>query len=277
MKTVKLIALDLDGTLVRDDMRISEADIMAVAHAQHAGVPVVIATGRIYQTASGVLSKLHINTPVVCCNGADVRVNGKSVWNTAIPGDCLRKAYMALEPYCSARFVFCGDHIYCEQGNHHKGLFDKWGHDLIKNGLVVYCENTESLLRTVGDRAAKLLACTQSEDRHPEIARELHVFGCFEVVKGERLHFEITRKGTSKADGVAYAARLLGVEMRNVLAIGDSTNDLEMIRSAGIGIAMGNAMPELLQAADGVTLPIHQNGVASAIYRYLRPRTEFVG
>lgn len=268
-KTVKLIALDLDGTLVREDQSISKEDMDAVARAQMAGITVVVATGRIFPTAKELVSHLQISTPVICSNGADVRFENKTIYSRTIENSWLRKAYAELEPYCFSRFVFCGDHIYCEKGNKHEELFRKWGLDLFHKDLVIFCDDTEALMQTVGDGAVKLLACTENESRHGEIQELIDSFGCFDAVKGERLHFELTRKGVTKASALEFLACRMGMDMQDVMAIGDSTNDLEMLRCAGVGIAMGNAMEEALAVADGVTLPIWENGVAHAINKYI--------
>ena len=268
MKTAKILALDLDGTLVREDQSVSVQDIEAIARAQRAGVTVVVATGRIFPTAKEIVSNMQIGTPVICSNGADVRFENKTIYSRTIENAWLRRAYAEMEPYCFCRFVFCGDHIYCEKGSSHGELFRKWGVDRYQD-LVVFCDDAETLMQTVGDGAVKLLACTEDENKHGEMQALIDSFGYFDAVKGERLHFELTRKGVNKASALEFLAERMGAGMQNVIAVGDSTNDLEMIRRAGVGIAMGNSMKEVLAAADGVTLPVWENGVAYAFDRYI--------
>jgi Cof subfamily protein (haloacid dehalogenase superfamily) len=268
-KTVKLIALDLDGTIVREDQTISAEDRNAIARARRAGVTVVIATGRIYPTAVQWISDLNITAPVICSNGADIREGGATVAGTPIPKEQLEKAYHMAEKYGAQRFIFSGDHIYCTNDVYHKTLFEKWGLEKVKNGLVRYCGNFDDLMKTAGENAIKLLVCTADESRQPEILAGLKALSGVDVVLGETLHFELTAKGVHKGAALKTLAQKLSVNMENIMAIGDSMNDFEMIRGAGLGVAMGNAMPELLKVADAVTLPIPENGVAHAIGKYV--------
>ena len=268
-KTVKLIALDLDGTIVREDQTISTEDRNAIARAQKAGVAVVIATGRIYPTAERWIRGLNITAPVISCNGADIRESGITVAGMPMQREQLEKVYWMMEKYDVQRFIFSGDHIYCIKGVHHKMLFEKWGLERVQNGLVQYCDNFDDLMQKAGDNAIKLLVCTPDESQHVPILGEMKDLSCFDVVRGEALHFELTAKGVHKGAALKTLAKSLGVELQNTMAIGDSLNDLEMIRTAGIGVAMGNAMPELFQIADDVTLPIQKNGVAHAIGKYV--------
>ncbi|MEI6100367.1 MAG: HAD hydrolase family protein [Eubacteriales bacterium] len=196
-------------------------------------------------------------------------MEGKTVYNQTMKNSWLRKAYFAIEKYRLQRYIFCGDHVYCEKGTVNEQLYFKWGNELVNNGMVVYCEDAESLLKTVGDGGLKMIAIAKDEISHEKIMQQACSFGYFDVVRGERLHYELTRKGANKAAALEFVSDMLGVDMQNVLAIGDSTNDLEMIRSAGIGVAMGNPMHELLAVADDVTLPIEQHGVAHAIQKYV--------
>lgn len=268
-KTVKLIVLDLDGTIIREDQSISIEDRIAIARAQKAGVPVAIATGRIFPTAEQWIHKLNITTPVICCNGAEIREAGKTVTSMSMQKEQLEKAYWSVEKFGIKRFIFAGDHIYCIKGVRHDTLFEKWGLEKIKNGLVQFCEDFGDLMQKAGDNAVKLLVCTPDQSRHAEILAVINGLSSFDIVRGETLHFELTAKGVHKGAALKTLAQKTGVDMENILAIGDSLNDYEMIRTAGLGIAMGNAMPELLKVADDVTLPIQKNGVAHAIAKYV--------
>ena len=269
MKTVKLIALDLDGTIVREDQSISEEDRMAIGRAQNAGAAVVIATGRIFPTAAAWPRRLHTNAPVICCNGADIRQGGISIFERPIAQEQLRAAYHAMEKYRALLYAFCGDHVYCTKQDYNETMFKKWGfYDAISN-LVVYCADLDEILLKVRGNAAKFLVRTLDESQHDAILSEARSLPYFDIMKGEAMNFELVQKGVSKGAGLVAIAQMLGVDMQDTIAIGDSTNDLEMIRDAGVGIAMGNAMPEILEAADDVTAPIWQNGVARAINKYV--------
>lgn len=268
-KTVKLIALDLDGTIVREDQTISAEDRNAIARAQNAGVNVVIATGRIFPTAERWLRQLNITTPVICCNGAEIRENGKIVSCNPIDQEQLQRAYWAMEKYDTQRYVFFEDHIYCTKGVYDEELFRKWNLGSERSDLIVYCDDINEILEKVGGGAIKFLVCTKNKNRHEDIIRDVKAFSSFDIVRGEALNFELTSRGVHKGAALTALAQMLNVDIESTMAIGDSLNDFEMIRTAGLGIAMGNAMPELLKIADDVTLPIQKNGVAHAIGKYI--------
>ncbi len=277
-KTVKLIALDLDGTIVREDQTISCEDRNAIACAQKAGVAVAIATGRIYPTAERWLRLLNIKTPVICCNGAEIRENGNIAACSPIGTEQLKKAYLAMEKYDVQRYIFWEDHIYCTKGLYHEALFKKWNFGIEKSGLIVHCGDFEDILARTGGRAVKLLVCTKDESRHADILGDLNALSGFDIVKGEALNFELTPKGVNKGAALAVLAQKLGVKMEDTMAVGDSLNDFEMVKRAGLGVAMGNAMPELFKIADDMTLSIQKNGVAHAIEKHaLGEKTKLAG
>jgi HAD superfamily hydrolase (TIGR01484 family) len=167
------------------------------------------------------------------------------------------------------RYVYCGDKIYCTKNDYDEILFHKWGKSALESGLVQYRGSLEEILESVGGGAMKFVASTENDSRHPEIAAVARNLGYFDVVRGEALHFEFTRKGVNKGKALRSVAAKMGISMQNVLAVGDSMNDYEMIRAAGMGVAMGNAMDDVKRIADAITLPVWESGVACAISRYV--------
>ena len=89
------------------------------------------------------------------------------------------------------------------------------------------------------------------------------------VVDGGFNNLEFTKAGTNKASGLKFLAGHLGMTMDKVMAVGDSENDIEMLREAGLGIAMGNASSEVKEVADEITLDNEHEGVAAAIGKYI--------
>ncbi len=268
MKTVKLIALDMDGTLIPESQRVSFKDAQAVRRAQAAGIPVVIATGRLYPSTRAWLRVLDIHTPAICCNGADIREGAKSVYTSTIDPVQLREAYSAMSGYAAKKYVYCGDNIYCTREDFDEVLFHKWGEKEVAGGLVVYRDGMEEILGAAGTSAVKIVVRTPDEREHTKIEKTAGSMEYFDVAKAEATHIEFTRRGTNKGAALKRIAEEMGVCMRDVLAVGDSMNDYEMLRAAGVGVAMGNAMREIKNIADAVTLPVWESGVAHAISRY---------
>jgi hypothetical protein len=269
MKTVKLIALDLDGTLIPESQRVSLKDAHAVRRAQAAGIPVVIATGRLYPSARVWLSALDIHTPAVCCNGADIREGARSVYSSTIDPAQLKEAYRALCGFRAKKYVYCVDNIYCSKEDFDAVLFHKWGKKELARGLVGYRDGPDEILGAAGSSAVKLVMRTPDEKEHAKIEEIAGAMEYFDVVKAEATHIEFTRRGTNKGAALKRIAAGMGIAMRDVLAVGDSMNDYEMLRAAGTGVAMGNAMREIKNIADDITLPVWESGVAHAISRHV--------
>jgi Cof subfamily protein (haloacid dehalogenase superfamily) len=267
MKTVKMIALDLDGTLISEDQRISLKDRAAIRRAQASGIPVVIATGRLYPSTRMWLSSLDIHSPSVCCNGADIREGPKTVYSSTIDAKPLADAYRSMDAFGVKSYVYCENHIFCTPDDYDEILFGKWGKKEVAAGLVVYCDGIDEIIERIGGSAIKFVVRIPDKSRQAEIKKTTASLDYFDVVMGEALHYEFTRKGTNKAEGLFKIANKMGIGMENVLAIGDSMNDFEMLRAAGTGIAMGNAMDGVKRIADEVTRPIWESGVAYAISR----------
>ncbi len=269
MKTVKMIALDLDGTLISEGQCISSKDRAAIRRAQAAGIPVVIATGRLYPSTRAWLSSLDIHSPAVCCNGADIREGSRTVHSSTIDPAFLALAYRSMGAFGVKRYVYCGNHVFCTPGDYDEILFGKWGKKEVAAGLVVYCDGIDEIIGRVGGSAVKFVVRTPDESRRVEIQKMTASLDYFDIVMGEALHYEFTRRGTNKGEALKKIANGMGIGMQNVLAIGDSMNDFEMLRAAGLGIAMGNAMDEVRRTADKVTLPVWESGVAYAVSRYV--------
>ena len=264
-----MIALDLDGTLISEDQRISLKDRAAIRRAQTAGIPVVIATGRLYPSTRTWLSSLDIKSPAVCCNGADIREGSKTVYSSTIDEKHLASAYRSMDMFGVKSYVYCENHIYCTPNDYDEVLFGKWGKEEVAAGLVIYCGGIDEIIDRIGGTAIKLVFRTPDKNLQAEILKKSVSMDYFDVVMGEALHYEFTRRGTNKADGLFKIASKMGIGMEDVLAIGDSMNDFEMLRAAGTGIAMGNAMDGVKRIADEVTSPIWENGVAHAISRHV--------
>jgi len=269
MKTVKLIALDLDGTLISEDQRISFKDAQAIKRAQSAGIPVVIATGRLFPSTRAWLSALQIHTPVILCNGADIREGTKTVYSSTIDPGRLREVYGAAGSFEGKRYVYCRDRIYCTKEDYDEILFGKWGKKEIEAGLVVYCAGPDEIFRSAGEEAIKFVIRTPDDSQHDAIGKMACNLDYFDMVKGEAMHIEFTRRGTHKGEALQRVAEGMGISMEDVLTVGDSMNDYEMIRAAGVGVAMGNAMREVKRIADDITLPVWENGVSHALSRHV--------
>lgn len=272
MQKVKLIALDMDETLIPSSTEeVSEENARAIAGAQKAGIPVTIATGRIYTYTKNTVDELNIRIPVIASNGADIRLNHKPIKTDTLDiKDVVSVINNASEFEGMMRFIFSGDYIYTTPNDKNEHLFERW----LKNspgGIlpVKYFNSFDEIFPEVEGNVQKILLWAQNKDQHNEAkARLEQIKSNFNVSNGEDINLEINSKEMSKAQGLKYIADYLNIPMENVLAIGDSGNDAPMLEAAGISVAVENAMPVAKSAAKYITDSCLNDGVAKAIYEF---------
>ena len=262
---IKLIAIDMDGTLLLPDHTISPAVKAAIAAARERGVNVVLTTGRPY---AGVHSYLKEQPGDYC-----ITYNGALVQKA---GDGSTVAQTALS-YDDYRFL---EQLSREVGSHF--------HALDRNTL--YTANRDISYYTVHESyvATIPLVFCEAEKMDPEIqllkvmmidepaildkaiARiPAEVKEKYTVLKSAPYFLEILDKRVNKGTGVKSLADALGIKPEEIMAIGDQENDIAMIEFAGVGVAMDNAIPAVKEAANFITKSNLEDGVAFAIEKYV--------
>lgn len=257
MPNYRLLALDIDGTTLTNEKQLTDTNKKWIRRAVDSGVTVIFATGRGFQRVRELCTELQLNDSLVLLNGAEVWKAPGQLWERHFlsPEDVQRLHGMAVETgaafwgYTIEGFISTQDWT--------DGMLD-W--DWMKLGV------SHDDLAVV----AKLRNCAES-------------WGTLEIAQTETNHLEISPKGITKESGVRGVCSFLGIEMGQVMAIGDDLNDLQLIRAAGLGVAMGNAAEKIKNAADVLTDSNQKNGVAKAIQQYLfeldpeaSPSPEFV-
>jgi Cof subfamily protein (haloacid dehalogenase superfamily) len=264
-----LIASDVDGTLLNDDEAITQRTRAAVHAAVAAGVTFVLATGRPPRWIEPVVTALGLAPMAVCANGAVVYDPGQDrivsvrtlspdvlgelaeIATGAIPG-----AGLAVERIGASAHDAATPQFVSSPGYEHAWLNP---------------DNTEvSLQDLLSAPALKLLvrrAGARSEDMAATLAKHVGAQGDITYSTNNGL-VEVVPHGVSKASGVAQVAGPLRIAADDVVAFGDMPNDVPMLRWAGHGVAMGNAHREVLAAANEVTAPNNDDGVARVLERW---------
>lgn len=241
MSLYKLIALDMDGTVLDNYERISKRNREAIEKAREAGIIVSFATGRGRQSVLSYVQELGLDTPMVL-------VNGSEVWET--PERLLQRHIMKREWIRELREIALQFDIwywaYATDGVHNRENWTSIDNDWIKFGF--YTEEIEKL--------QQVREIVIQSDR-------------YEVTNSHPFNLELNPKGVSKAKGLQAICQKLGIDMSQVVAFGDSLNDLEMIQQAGLGVAMGNAQQAVKDAATMTTLTNVEDGVAEVIFQHV--------
>lgn len=268
----RLIATDLDGTLLRDDKTLSDRTIAALAAAEAAGIEVFFVTGRPARWMDVVSDHVHGHGLAICANGAavaDLHAGGELLRVHPLERD------VALDMVHTLREAAPGTSFAVElsTGIHYEPAYPPFHLD---PGATVAV--AEKLLSEdppgSGAPVLKVLA------HHSELAPDAFL-ALARTVAGHRASItrssptallEISGPGVSKASTLAACCAERGVSPAEVVAFGDMPNDVEMLSWAGASFAMGNAHPAALAAASGVTATNDEDGVAVVIERILADR-----
>ena len=278
MKDIKLIALDMDGTLFNENGEISEKDKETIKRATEAGVAVAVATGRSY-----------VELPIDLLCGIGIRYaitgNGSAVYKMptmeCVFTDCLdtdlvceileevRKLDVYYDVYIEGR-VYRPESV---THNIRKMDMPTAVHELVEQSRIVVDDLVE-FIKASGKAVEKTTinfaylgngVCLDRDnttailDRYPQI----------EYLTGGFHNWEFTKAGVNKGSGLKFLAERIGVDVSQTMACGDSQNDYSMIVAAEVGVAMGNASAVIKEAADYISLSNNESGVAHAIEKFV--------
>jgi Cof subfamily protein (haloacid dehalogenase superfamily) len=260
-----LIAIDLDGTLVEPLRPARPAVVDAVKRAVAAGVKATIVTGRMYVGAEPFAKLLEIEGPIVCYQGAVVAdaQTGRFEREVALPNAVALRIYAAAKEHGYHMQFYRDDHFYVEERNAYADLYAR----ISGTEPVVVASLPEAF---AGHDSTKVNVVTDVS-RTPEcFALMKRVCGDDAYVTRSNPEFvEMLNPQVDKGRALALVAERHGVPMDRVMAIGDSYNDLPLLRAAGFGVAMGSAPQELKAEADAVVADVEHDGVAEAIDRFV--------
>ena len=255
---IKLIACDMDGTLLHSDgLTLSARNKAAVRRALAAGKIFLLATGRMYLGALAAARELELDIPVICYNGALVRgsVSGSILYEQPLR----QETAQALLDFCRQRGLYVqayfGDACYVER----ETAFSRYYGRI--NGVTV--EAVGEAVYKADSAPYKLLVVTEDKDFERVMAAlEQEFAGRADLYLSQRNFIEVMEPGVNKWAAVKSVAASYGVEPREIMCIGDSNNDVSMVAGAGLGVAMGNATEGVRQAARIVTACNDDDGVA---------------
>lgn len=255
-----LIALDLDGTLLKDDKTISLKTKKVIEKAKADGHIVMIATGRPYRSSELYYHELELDTPIVNFNGAFMHHPKSPSWGFFHEPLDVKVAKDIVEACRSFNFhniiAEVMDDVYFHY--HDEKLLEifNFGNPQITTGdLASYLNDSPtSLLIHTEEDELKLIRRHLAEI-HAEVIEQRSWAAPWHVI-------EIIKVGLNKAVGLKRAADYYGIPSERIVAFGDEDNDLEMIEFAGHGVAMGNAIDQVKNIANEITLSNEEDGIA---------------
>ena len=274
---IRLLAVDIDGTLLNPQFQISDADLAALRRANQEGVEVVVVTGRRHTFALPIVRQLEFDLWLISSNGAITRsLSGETFHRDLLPAETCRKLCIAMREFRgNAVLTFDtegkGAVVLESMSNELTGSIQRW---LEKNlAFIDFVIPLENALTTDPVQA---MFCGRIEPMHQAltaiansgIEKQITVLRTEYPVRDLSI-VDVLNQGCSKGHALERWAKYRGIPREQVMAIGDNYNDIEMLAFAGLPFIMGNASEELRGRGWAVTLPNDQNGVAAAIERVL--------
>ncbi|MCX8213883.1 MAG: Cof-type HAD-IIB family hydrolase [SAR202 cluster bacterium] len=260
----RLVALDIDGTIRSQEHGISDRTRAAINAVGRAGATVTVATGRMFRSALASTEGLGLTSPIVSFQGAHVAdpETGEVLWHRPLTANLVLAALEALEDWGSEIVASVGDDAYVNMMTPWAEGYNErnQGRIHVLDDLSEVAEMRPSRLFTVGD---------------PSIIAELEarLKGTF----GSKLHItrslptfcEILHPEGGKHNALQWLCDQLGIDRSQAIAFGNGYNDVDMLRWAGLGVAVGDALPEVLEAADMVAAPLVEDGAAQVLEQML--------
>ncbi|SER47031.1 Cof-type HAD-IIB family hydrolase [Salipaludibacillus aurantiacus] len=282
MRNIQLIATDMDGTLLNDGRSVSKENVQAIREAQAAGITVAVATGRDYTEAVLPLKEAGLRLPLICVNGADLRMED---------GNIIHQKTLGYDQFELMNNILTEEDIYFEiytskgayTNNEKKGLdlvvdlllttgeFSSYSQAMelaekrFEEGAVNRTKDYREVINQPETSLFKLLAFSKDTEKRERAKKRLMSGMDVSVSASAKDNLEITHLDATKGKGIEIMSDYFNVGLDETMVIGDNFNDVPMMKTAGYAVAMGNAESEIKSICDHVTKNNTEHGVAHAV------------
>jgi Cof subfamily protein (haloacid dehalogenase superfamily) len=261
----RLVAFDVDGTLIGRDLEISPRVREAVTRMLQAGVAGCLVTGRMYRATLPFARELGLTAPLVCYQGAAILdpTTDDVLAHTALDNAAVLDLIGIAQERGWHLQLYRNDEYYTVERNRFTDLYAS----LSKAEPVVVPSLRETFAFSPATKAVIVADAPDAARYAGEVASLLN--GRAYVTRSLPEFVEILHPAVDKGAALAFVAARLNVPMERVMAIGDSWNDAPLLRAAGFSVAMGSAPQELREEADAVVADVAHDGVAEALERFI--------
>lgn len=261
---IRLIAFDFDDTLLQDDRSISQENIEAIEYARKRGVKIVPASGRPYSSMLPYTKHFGGFDAMVCTNGSQIYDgSGNRISYTEVSADLTRQVIEFAEGYGCYLQVY-DDQIFlyekaCDESRLYERLAGLEGREVGKLSLLPPFSSP------------KLLFIETDMEKMPKLkeAAQKRFDGLLSIENSKKMYLEVTSPLATKGVALDFLSKHFGIDKSEMMAIGDSGNDLPMIEYAGTGVAVANAKDYVKQKAGFISKRYDESGVAHAIYTFI--------
>lgn len=275
----RLLALDLDGTVLDPESRVRDATREAVAAAVDAGLAVVLASGRSPRQMRAAHAALRLDTPVVAYHGAVVvdLATGRTLHHVPVKLEVARRVLEIIRrhhPEVNLHVETMAE----SRDEWHVERLDERVHSFVTKYNAVPPDTVGEVQRLLRDEATMISRLWFGAPAGNMAAIKEHLLreleGEIDTLAFDDVTLTVLGSGVTKANAIAWLAARQGVPRERVMAIGDDVNDIPLLGWAGLGVAMANAREPVKELAHVVTKSNAEDGAAEAIWRYaLRPPT----
>lgn len=273
MSEIKLVAMDLDNTLLNSDKQISDHTEEVLKAAIAKGVHIVPATGRIFKAIPDFLRNLEGVRYALCCNGATVydKYKDKIIYTNHLSKEITYQLFDVMDKYHCTQDIYHNGQGYMEGRflNHLEDYHVEEHIYKLVHETRLEVDNLRMFIEKNPDGIEKIQCFFDDMEERAACIKELESLNIASVASALTNNVEVNQFGCNKGDGLTHLAEYLNISLNEVMACGDASNDTKMIEAAGIGVVMENGNDDLKEIADFVTKTNNEDGVAYAIEKYV--------
>lgn len=260
--TIKLVATDIDGTIVKWDTSVSDGVKNCIKKLQQNGVKVVLVTGRMHCATKHLRDELNLNSPVVSYQGGLIKDNnGKTLYQENLDSTYAKEIIKWARKNNIHLNLYIDDKLYVEKDDDcvKKYTDGKFVSYTVCSFDDLKIENVNKILAIDYGNAERVTSwVNELQAKYPDLY----------IVKSTPFFCEIGSAMAKKSLGVEFLAKHWGLNKEEILTIGDQNNDIELLKAGGVKVAMGNATPELKECATFITDTVENDGFVQAIEKF---------
>jgi len=260
----RLIAIDIDDTLMDSQGRITPATRAALAEAAARGIIITLATGRMFASARNVAADLGLVVPLITYQGSLVKhaSSGDVLYERTVPPDAAQAVYDHCRQHGLHLQAYVDDRLIVPEDNAKVRAYSA-------NSAVPF-EVAADFAAVIRRPQTKLLIIDEPDVLDGLLVHFRRLFGgTVQITKSKPHYLEFTHPEGTKGHALRFLAAHFGIPAEETMAFGDSWNDRDMLEAAGFAVAMGNAVPELKQVADLVAPANDEEGVRRVLERFV--------